>query len=146
MGQPRLPMHGDDCPITLFIGTTRQRVSDNCVSFDIEPIVKDHERGYVGAKRDQYDQQLRGYSFKFMFDHADNILFIAWQDQIKARENNEPIPQMSISIDFEMTDGTVDTFVLSGSMIFKPSLSAKGSAEINELSIEGKCQEYDKSL
>ena len=143
MGEPKLPMKGDDVTVTMVIGTNRQQVSDQVMSFEINPRVKNHDHKYMSNPRDVPDQQLRGWEFKLNCDHADNSLVLVWQEQINKRERNEQTDEISILFDYAQSDGVIASAMLHKRLIFTPSVSGKGSDETGEIAVTGFCQQYE---
>jgi RNase P/RNase MRP subunit p29 len=70
----------------------------------------------------------------------------AWKVRINAREQRIVVPRMSVSLTFNMEDGSTETWTLSGRVIAKPSKNVKGSKEAGSISWEICGQEYDQTL
>jgi hypothetical protein len=143
MADPKLPMHGENVPVTVFIDNVPYPQADNAISIEIEPVMKEHNYELLGQSRDVLDQQLRGWRGKVMFQHTDNVLFKAWLVVQEAREARTRIPEIMIAPSWEMRDGTTETWALQRCELV-PTKNVGGATEDAKLSWSFKAVDYEQ--
>lgn len=145
MADLKLPMRGDNVSVVALVNNRPHDQADNCKSVNVEPKHTVHEDKLLGRARDRLDQQLRGWKAEFEFEHTDNVLFKAWLEVQRAREERRPIPEIVFAITFDMRDGTSETWALQ-KCVATPKKNSGGSEDVSMMSWSVVAEEYVKTL
>lgn len=141
----KLPMRGDNVAVTCLINNVPYDQADQCKSVSVEPKHVTHEDKLLGRKRDRLDQQLRGWKASCAFEHTDNLLFKAWLEVQRARDENRPIPEVTFAFTFEMRDGTSETWAMQ-KCVATPKKESSGAEDVAMMNWDVVAEDYVQTL
>lgn len=113
MADPDLPMNGANAKIVLFYGQQRVPGIDGyCQRWSVKEVATKFRDPIVGRKRKRADKKVDGYDadLDVIFATMEAINFLVSIDT--KRENNEPLKELAIGLEFNQRTGGKEGVIL----------------------------------
>lgn len=109
---PKLPLTGRNIQLYIYIGTGPVQSTDLATTMSIDEAIVQYRDKYLGRDRDRPDEQTIGYDSKLELHYAGSALIAAFLAQKAARQNLQPVQNVSIGFIMQNRDGTADSWIL----------------------------------
>lgn len=140
---PDMGIYGDNVTVRLFIDGQPQDGLQYSTSIKIKEDATIHKRNHLGRKRQRVGKQIDGYTINLAMDLAKTTLLKRLKERDTARDNNQPVPDLTIGFKFTLRNGSEVQYVATGCEAV-PDIDAGDRQQEVGFNLEITCEDCDE--